>query len=187
MRNYIRDYTILFVIAASVILLDQVTKHLVRSNLGFSEMWAPWPWLLPYARIVNWQNTGAAFGIFQQFGEVFKILPLIVSGAIIYYNSQVPSNEWPLRLALGLMLGGALGNVIDRYARGFVTDFISVGNFAVFNVADSSVTIGVTILIIYMWYQERKRSSTDSDPNAPSDAEPDPPSPSTPMSPGHDD
>ena len=187
MNNRIRNYTILFLIAASVILLDQVTKHLVRSNLDISEMWAPWPWLLPYARIVNWHNTGAAFGILQQFGEVFKILPLVVSGAIIYYNSQVPSTEWPLRLALGLMLGGALGNVIDRYARGYVTDFISVGNFAVFNVADSSVTIGVAILIIYMWYQERRRSSTDSDPIVPSDAEPDPSSPSTPMNPGHDD
>ena len=187
MKNYIRDYTILFLIAASVILLDQVTKYLVRSNLDLSEMWAPWPWLLPYARIVNWHNTGAAFGILQQFGDVFKILPLIVSAAIIYYNSQVPSTEWPLRLALGLMLGGALGNLIDRYARGYVTDFISVGNFAVFNVADSSVTIGVAILIIYMWFQERKRSSADIDPTLSSDIDPDPPSTSSPINPGADD
>ncbi len=171
-KHYLRDYTILFLIAASVILLDQVTKYLVRSNLAPAEMWAPWHWLLPYARVVNWQNTGAAFGILQQFGDVFKILPLLVSGAIIYFNSQVPSSEWPMRVALGLMLGGALGNVIDRFARGYVTDFISVGTFAVFNVADASVTVGVTILILYIWIQERRRPDAQEEPGVPPEAEP---------------
>ena len=71
-KHYLRDYTILFLIAASVILLDQVTKYLVRSNLAPAEMWAPWHWLLPYARVVNWQNTGAAFGILQQLAMCLK-------------------------------------------------------------------------------------------------------------------
>ena len=112
---------------------------------------------MPYARIIHWQNTGAAFGIFQQFGDVFLVLSLIVSIAIIYYFPQVPHSEWYMRLAMGLQLGGAVGNLIDRIYQGHVTDFISVGDFAVFNVADSSISVGVAVLVLGMWLKERER------------------------------
>lgn len=157
MKKYIRDYTFLFLIAGSIILLDQWTKHLVRSNLDYTEMWSPWPWLMPYLRIVNWQNTGAAFGILPQLSIVFTILPIIIAGAIIYYFPKVPRSDWPIQVALGLQLGGALGNLIDRLTRGYVTDFVSMGNFAVYNVADASITIGTVILITYMWFKERNK------------------------------
>ena len=163
MKRYLKDYAFLFSIAGVILLLDQFTKYLVRSNLAFSEMWAPWDWLLPYARIVHWNNTGAAFGIFQQFGVIFTILPIIVTGAIIYFFPKVPRTDWLIRLALALQLGGALGNLADRLLRGTVTDFLSVGNFAVFNVADSSIFIGVLLLIYAMWQKERQERDIQTD------------------------
>ncbi len=151
----LRKYVSLFLVAGSVILLDQLSKYLVRTRIDFGGFWAPWPWLIPYTRIVHWNNTGAAFGMFQGFNDVFQILAIIVAIAILYYYPQVPKQDWPLRLAMGLQLGGALGNLIDRLKFGTVTDFISVGNFAVFNVADASITIGVVIMVAWMWMKER--------------------------------
>jgi len=138
-------------------LLDQLTKYLVRSALPLGGMWSPWPWLEPYARIVHWYNTGVAFGMFQGFGGVFTVFAILVSAAIIYYYPRVPAQDWPLRLAMGLQMGGALGNMIDRLTIGHVTDFISVGTFAVFNIADSSITVGVLILLLGVYLQERER------------------------------
>ena len=164
MRKFIQSYGLLFAIAGAVILLDQWTKSIVLNNLAIGEFWSPWPWLMPYVRIVHWQNTGAAFGILKQFGGVFTILAIVVSIAIIIYFPRVPRNEWPLRIALGLQLGGALGNLIDRLAIGHVTDYISVYNFAVFNVADASITLGVAVLILGIWYKDwrEKRASVEA-------------------------
>jgi signal peptidase II len=155
--NILRDYLFLFVIAAGIVLLDQLTKSAVRASLLIGESWSPWEWLAPYARIVHWHNTGAAFGMLQNLGNVFRNLAVIVAIAIIYFFPQVPREEWPLRIAMGLQLGGALGNFTDRIMRGSVTDFISVGKFPVFNIADSSITIGVAVLIIGMWIRERQQ------------------------------
>jgi signal peptidase II len=156
LKKYIQDYLLLFLFAGAIIALDQWTKYLVRETLPFQAIWSPWPWLTPYARIVHWKNTGAAFGIFQGFGNVFTILAIIVSIAILYYFPQVPRRDWTLRLAMGLQLAGAVGNLIDRLFIGSVTDFISVGNFAVFNVADASISIGVAILVLGMLAKERE-------------------------------
>ena len=148
----------LFGIAGAVIGLDQWTKWLVRENIGFSDQWLPtgMEWLMPYARIVYWHNSGAAFGMFQNAGMVFTVLAFVVIGAIIYYYPQVEKADWTLRLAMGLQMGGAAGNLIDRLTIGKVTDFISIGSFPVFNVADSSITIGVGVLLIGVWINERK-------------------------------
>lgn len=155
LRKYLPDYGRLLLIAGFLILLDQWTKYLVRSNLAFQEHWSPWPWLEPYARIVHWKNTGAAFGMLQGFGDIFTILAILVACAILYYYPRVPRDDWPLRLAMGLQFGGALGNLIDRLTHGYVIDFISVMNFPVFNVADASISVGVAVLILGVWIKER--------------------------------
>lgn len=154
MKKYLRDYSFLFSLSGIIILLDQWTKYLIRTNIPLGDSWSPWPWLAPYARLVHWRNTGAAFGMFQEFGGVFTILAIIVSLAIIYYFPQVPRKEWSLRVALGLQLAGAVGNLIDRLTIGSVIDFISIGNFAVFNVADASISTGVAILVLGMLIHE---------------------------------
>lgn len=159
MKKHFWDYVFLFSIAGIVVLIDQVSKYMVRTNLAYSEIWAPWPWLLPYARIVHWQNTGAAFGMFQQLSIIFTILPFIIIGAILYYFPRIPRADWLIRIALSMQLGGAIGNLIDRLHLGHVTDLISVGNFAVFNIADASITVGTLLLILGMWLNERKNES----------------------------
>ena len=150
------NYAGLFLLAGLIIALDQWAKIQVRT-LALGDTWLPagWEWLFPYARIVHWYNTGAAFGSFQRFGWVFTILAFIVVGLIIYYYPKVDDTEWWLKLAMGMQMGGALGNVVDRLTNnGQVTDFISIGNFAVFNIADASITMGVVVLLIGMWFKE---------------------------------
>ncbi|MGB3703142.1 MAG: signal peptidase II [Anaerolineales bacterium] len=155
--NNLRDYLTLFGIGGAIIILDQTTKFLVRSNLALSEWWSPWEWLEPYARIVNWKNTGAAFGILPSLGDFIAILAVVVAIAIVYYFPRVPREDWTLRLAMGLEFGGALGNLFDRLTIGWVTDFVSIWRFPVFNVADFCITMGVIVLLLGVWSQERKK------------------------------
>jgi len=93
---------------------------------------------------------------------------------IIYYFPQVSPKDWTLRLALAMQLGGAVGNLVDRILHdGFVTDFISVGNFPVFNIADASISVGVAILILGMWIkeqQEKKQAANLTPTNVTHDA-----------------
>ena len=157
MKRYIWDYFTLLGIASIIIVLDQWTKYLVRTLIPFGGSWSPWSWLEPYARIVHWQNTGAAFGMFQGFGLVFTLLAFIVALAILYYFPRIPPSEWAIRLAMIMQLGGAVGNLIDRLTQGTVTDFVSLGTFAVVNVADASISVGTTILILAVWISERNQ------------------------------
>lgn len=157
MKKYIRDYVFLLSIATIIVLLDQWTKNLVRTRIPFGGSWSPWPWLEPYARLVHWQNTGAAFGMFQNLSIVFTVLAFIVSVAILYYFPRVPRSERLMRLALALQLGGAVGNLVDRLTLGTVTDFISLGGFAVFNIADACISVGTVLLIFAVWNNERKQ------------------------------
>jgi signal peptidase II len=157
LKKYIRDYVILIVIASIIVVLDQWTKYMVRTLIPFGGSWSPWSWLEPYVKIVHWQNTGAAFGMFQGFGLVFTVLAFVVAIAILYYFPRVPRSEWAMRLAMIMQLGGAVGNLIDRLTQGTVTDFVSLGTFAVFNVADASISVGTAILILAVWISERKQ------------------------------
>ncbi len=169
--KHIRLYSILLVIAGSIVALDQWTKALVRDNIAFGSSWLPvgFEWLMPYARIVHWYNTGAAFGMFQGFSWVFTVLAFLVIGLILYYVPQVEATDWWLRLAMGMQLAGAAGNLIDRLMLdGKVTDFISVGTFPVFNVADASITVGVVILLLGTWIKERaERKQLEAEPAVP--------------------
>lgn len=158
----------LFGVAGAIIALDQWTKWLVRENIEFGGQWLPesLAWLSPYARIVHWYNSGAAFGMFQNGNMVFTVLAFIVIGAIIYYYPKVEAEDWTLKVALGLQLAGAAGNLIDRLMMGKVTDFISVGTFPVFNVADASITIGVLVLLLGVWLKERHEKKMSAEKSA---------------------
>jgi len=148
----------MFGIAGLLVAFDQWTKWLVRTNLVLGDTWLPkaLEWLSPYARIVHWYNTGAAFGMFQNGSAIFATLAFIVIGALVYYFPHVDKKDWTLRLAMSMQLAGASGNLIDRLLRGGqVTDFISVGKFAVFNVADASISVGTAVLLLGVYLQER--------------------------------
>lgn len=164
MKKYIKAYAFLLPISIILVVLDQLTKTWIRNNLTFNELWMPWEWLAPYARLVNWHNTGAAFGIFQGMNGVFVALAFVIIALILIYFPSIPQDDFFFRLALSLQMAGAAGNLIDRLYRGYVTDFISVGRFPVFNVADSCITMGVVVLLVGMWIEERKtgyESGTD--------------------------
>jgi signal peptidase II len=142
----------LLIIAGMVIWADQLTKEWVRTNLALGESWRPFTWLPSYVRIVHWENSGAAFGLFQGGGGIFAILAVIVTVMIIFYFPRISRGDWALRLAMGLQLGGALGNLIDRLQHNLkVTDFVAIADFPVFNVADSAITLGVIILFFSIW------------------------------------
>lgn len=163
MKKVFEKYGLLIMIVGVLVTLDQWTKWLVRANIPLGGSWLPesLDWLSPYARIVHWYNTGAAFGMFQGGSMVFTVLAFIVIGAIIYYFPQVEKSDWTLRIAMSMQLAGASGNLIDRLTQaGRVTDFVSVGNFPVFNVADSSITVGTIILLIGIFLQEMKEKKT---------------------------
>jgi len=176
LKRHFFEYAFLLSVAGVIVALDQWTKWLVRTRLDFNEAWAPWDWLLPYARIVHIQNTGAAFGSFQAFGDVFMVLAIIVSVGILIFFPRVAQNDWLLRLVMSLELGGACGNLVDRFTQRYVTDFVSLGNFAVFNVADASISVGVTILIVGMLIREWKQNQK-SGSNADTTTPPPPPEP----------
>lgn len=165
MKNVFRKYWTIGFIAIVIVLLDQWTKTLVRTNIPQGASWLPDSllWLSPYARIVHWYNTGAAFGMFKDASTILTVLAFIVIGAILFYYPQVSREDWSLRLALSMQLGGALGNLIDRLTIGHVTDFISVGSFPVFNVADASISVGAVVLFLGVWLQERAEKKREAD------------------------
>lgn len=158
MYSKFMSYFLFFGVAGISIALDQWTKWWVRTNIEFAGQWLPeWlAWLSPYARFVHWYNSGAAFGMFQNGNLVFTILAFIVIGALVYYFPQAEQEDWTLKLAMGLQLGGATGNLIDRLLMGKVTDFISILRLPVFNIADASITVGVLVLLLGVWINERR-------------------------------
>jgi signal peptidase II len=153
------NQSLVFWIAGLLVLIDQYSKYLVRSLLDVGETWSPAPGLDPFFRLLHIENNGAAFGMFQTGGTLFAVAAVIVSVVIVYYTLRLPPGQWALRGALGLQLGGALGNLIDRVVSGPVTDFfnvLSVLNTPIFNVADLSITLGVIALVLLMWRESRE-------------------------------
>lgn len=145
------------------ILADQITKTYVVAHLDLHESWVPLEAIEPLFRFTHVHNTGVAFGMFQGGGLVFIVLPFIVSAVIVFYYRELPAQAWLVRLALGLQMGGALGNLIDRLRHGYVVDFFNVEFWPVFNVADSCIVIGVALLAFEMlreeWRLARRRKA----------------------------
>lgn len=135
-----------FLIAASVLALDQLTKFLIRAWLDRGEAWPDHDWIL---NIVNVSNSGAAFGILQGQTIFLIVTSLVGVAAIVLYYMFPPLEHGLLRAALALQLGGAAGNMIDRARTGEVTDFVNFEFWPAFNVADASISIGVATIIIF--------------------------------------
>lgn len=143
---------ILFVIALSVLSADQVSKAWAIENIPLNTTWPIFPpplgdWFL----LTHIKNSGAAFGLFPQLGFVFTFIALVVSFVIVAYYRSIPAGQWLVRLALGMQLGGAIGNLLDRLRFGAVTDLLYVRPFPVFNIADASIVTGVGLLMFHLW------------------------------------
>lgn len=150
--------------AVAVLALDQATKAIIRTSLDRGESWpdADWPVRIRYVT-----NTGAAFGILEDQTIFLVVMALLGLGAIYLYYRFPPFDHWVVPIAIGMLLGGAAGNLLDRVRLGEVTDFIDFPRFPAFNVADSSINVGIaTIVIGYLLLAQRSSPAEPSRPRA---------------------
>jgi signal peptidase II len=146
-RNFLDP--ILLVIAVIVLIADQACKAWVVENIPLNTTYPIIPPLSGIFVLTHITNSGAAFGLFPQFSIVFTFIAIAVSFVIVFYNQSIPGHQWLVRLSLGLQLGGAIGNLMDRLRFGSVIDMLYVRYFPVFNIADSAIVCGVALL---MWH-----------------------------------
>ena len=140
-------WLVFFGLALTVLVLDQLTKAWLTSTLTPGEVMSI---IGDYVRLVFSQNSGALFGLFRDNALLFGIVSIFVIGLIVVYQRQVGSSLY-LSIALGLLLGGALGNVTDRLRLGYVVDFVDIGigdlRWYTFNVSDAAISISIVLLI----------------------------------------
>lgn len=152
---------LILLIAALVVGIDQLSKYLVSTHLALGGTWSPFPGPNPFFQIVYTYNTGVAFGLLKDLGPIFIISALIVSGVIVVYARHLRNDQWLACVALGLLLGGALGNVIDRIRLGHVVDFIDVGlgptRWYTSNLSDVAIVSGVILLGLVTLFDEQKQ------------------------------
>jgi signal peptidase II len=140
-------------IVSSIVTADQASKAWIWNQFGpipvegdSMPLWGEW------LRFTFVKNTGVAFGMFQDFPQFFTVTSILISlGAIYYYRFHLPHRSWVVQICLGLIVGGAIGNIIDRLRLGYVIDFVHISWFpGIFNLADSSISIGTILLSIYI-------------------------------------
>ncbi|MDP9742022.1 UNVERIFIED_ORG: signal peptidase II [Bacillus sp. B2I3] len=152
-----------YLIALLVIALDQLTKWMIVKKMEYGESIEIIENLL---YITSHRNRGAAWGILQGQMWFFYIITIAVIIGLVYYIQKMAKQSILLGVALGLMLGGAIGNFIDRVARQEVVDFVHTYifsySFPVFNVADAALSIGVGLLVIHMFLEEKNAKEKDN-------------------------
>ena len=148
------------VVAVAVFVLDRITKIAVVSNVPVgSSVDVAGPWL----RISHVTNSGAAFGLLPERTTLLSILSVVAVLAIVYYYRRLAADSRLIAATLGMQLGGAIGNLLDRIGQGYVVDFVDVGipggpRFWAFNVADSSIVVGIIAVTVLLWWQERQQA-----------------------------
>jgi signal peptidase II len=157
-------------VATAVVILDQLTKAMVRPTLALHQSVEVIPGFLYLTRV---HNTGAAFGMlndidFPMKTLVLSLVALVALGGVAWYASTVPLTDRLARIGVAGVLGGAVGNLIDRAKDGYVLDFVDVyfgtWHFWAFNVADAAITIGVIAMILDMLGLGRRSESRASNP-----------------------
>jgi len=160
--SWLRRAWVVLVVAGMIITLDQLTKDWVRMNIPKYGSMIPIPALGEYFVFEHVDNYGAAFGILQNQGMLFVVIAVVVAIAILVYVRYLPTEHNFVRILLGLQLGGAVGNLVDRINQGFVTDFVKMGIPGVYywpnyNIADSSIVVGVLTLGIYIMVDDVRK------------------------------
>ena len=158
MNSLTRKWLFLLLIVLAVLVVDQVTKHLVLANLRLGESDVPIPALYPLFQITRSENTGAAFGFLSQTGDLFLIIALVIVVVMLVFYPRVSDKAHLTQFAIGLVVGGALGNAFDRVSNGAVIDFIHyqipglVSNVS--NLADHAIVVGVLIIVAQSWHND---------------------------------
>ncbi|OFW42509.1 MAG: signal peptidase II [Acidobacteria bacterium RIFCSPLOWO2_12_FULL_67_14b] len=153
------------VVALVVVVFDQITKALVRPALALHDSIEVIPGLVDLTRV---HNTGAAFGLLNSVEFPFKtvvlsLVALVALGGVAWYAATVPLGDRLARIGIAGVLGGAIGNLIDRSTIGYVLDFVDAywngWHFWAFNVADAAITVGVILMILDILGLGRRRAS----------------------------
>ncbi|MEJ8544532.1 signal peptidase II [Brevibacillus borstelensis] len=146
-----------FIIAAAIIALDQWTKSLVVKHM---ELGQSIPLIQDVLHLTSHRNTGAAFGILANQRVLFVVITIAVVVGILISLIRIGKSQPRVSLALSMVLGGAIGNFIDRVSTGKVVDFVDVTviNFPIFNVADMAITIGVGLLLLDVLLDSKRKA-----------------------------
>ena len=150
-----------------ILIIDQLTKWRIEATIPLYTSVAPIPELYPYLQFTHVPNTGTLFGIFPEAKWIFTVLAVIVSVGLAVFNYRLPTQSLKLRLALGFLFGGALGNLTDRFRIGHVTDFVNVNlrplleplidipilDWAIFNVADMAISTGIAFMLYIILFE----------------------------------
>lgn len=154
-RPSLIHWVVLFTLAGAALALDQLSKAVIIARLYPGETVIPMPALGEFFRIVRSQNTGAAFGMFSGAGDIFSVIAVIAVIGMTVVHGRSPAGAWAQRIGMGLVMGGAIGNVVDRLQHGHVIDFINyripgvISNVS--NLADHAIVVGVLILVWVSW------------------------------------
>jgi signal peptidase II len=145
-------------VAVVVFIIDRLTKTWVETNIPVYEGRTV---IDDVVRIVHTQNSGAAFGLLPERTTLLSILSVVAVIAILYYYRQIASHSPLIAATLGMQLGGAFGNLVDRAGQGYVVDFVDVGipggwRFWAFNVADSSIVLGILFVTFLLWREDAR-------------------------------
>jgi len=136
------------------VVLDQISKWIVLETIGpdgSRDVVTIIPSVLQFKFV---RNTGSAFGMFQGNSDILKVLAIVAVVGLFGYYVRSARHDWIVSLALGLQVGGALGNIIDRFRHGYVVDFIDFPRFPTFNIADSAITVGVFLLMYAVLFRD---------------------------------
>jgi signal peptidase II len=151
--SWYRD-RVLLVVVGIVLVADQLTKYIVVQTLRLHESWPE----DGFFRFTYGTNSGTAFGLFPNQTFFLIIFSAGAIGFIYYFYRSHKMPSLLLRLAMGLQLGGALGNLLDRVRAGKVVDFFDVGQWPIFNIADSAIMTGITLLIVITFFARDEKS-----------------------------
>jgi signal peptidase II len=159
MKSTVKRLSLLIGLTTLTLAVDQIAKWQVITNLELYESWRPIPALYPFFRVTRSFNTGAAFGMFPMGSNVFMVLAIIATVVFTIMYLQVEHETFFSLTSMPLIIGGALGNAIDRIRFDHVVDFfhIQIGNFAnISNFADHAIVLGVILLLIDQWQVEMR-------------------------------
>jgi signal peptidase II len=155
-----REWLVLLGVGAVVLLVDQVSKAIIMATVQIGQRV---PVLGDLVQIWHVRNAGAAFSLFQGADALFYVVTIAALVMIAYFHRSLRGRGLWLHALLGLMLGGALGNFVDRIRLGDVTDFVSVGvgelRWPTFNVADASLVIAIGVLVAYFTFRDETREA----------------------------
>lgn len=147
----------ILVLALAVVFVDQLSKYYIQQNmaLGMSI-----PVIENIFHITYILNAGAAFGIMEHETIFFIVVAVVLIGGIVYVFPRIPSEYRVLRIGIGLMAGGAVGNVIDRARTGYVVDFFDFRIWPIFNIADIAIVVGVGFIIYTLLFNQNLKGES---------------------------